>query len=127
MNHTRLDNRPRPHRVDRIRQPFEAVAHHDAHIEGAAVLDLGQHRQPELRTLAAVAGPQPEDVALPGTRHSDRDVDGPVGDLTIADLDVDRVDEDYRIHRAVSNDRCESRTDGISMPRYAPNKMPLGV
>ena len=28
---------------------------------------------------------------------------------------------------AVSNDRCESWTDGIAMPRYAPNKMPAGV
>ncbi len=34
--------------------PFEAVADHDAHIAGAAVLDLGQHRQPELRKSAHV-------------------------------------------------------------------------
>ena len=27
----------------------------------------------------------------------------------------------------VSSDRCESWTDGIAMPRYAPNKMPAGV
>ena len=30
----------------------------------AAVLELGQHRQPELGALAAVAGPQAQDVAF---------------------------------------------------------------
>jgi hypothetical protein len=54
------------------------------------------------------AGPQAEDVAatVDGDRQSD--VDRPVRDLPVTDLDVDRVDEHYRVHPAVSSDRCES-------------------
>jgi hypothetical protein len=37
VNHTRMDDHPRPHRVDRLRQDLEADADHDAHIGGAAV------------------------------------------------------------------------------------------
>ena len=65
MNHACLHDGLVPHRGDRVRQTLEAIAHHDAHVACATVLDLGEHRQPELRTLPAVAGPQPEDVALP--------------------------------------------------------------
>ena len=39
-------------------------------------------------------GPQPEDVAFAVQADTDRGVDGPVGDLPVADLDHDRVDED---------------------------------
>jgi hypothetical protein len=60
---------------------------------------LGQHGQPELRALAAVTGPQPEDVAFPGHGDADDDVDRLVADLAIADLDHDRVDEDHRVDR----------------------------
>jgi hypothetical protein len=56
--------------------------------------DLGEHRKPELRALAAVAGPQPEDVAFTVAGHPDRDIHRPVGDLPVTDLDHDRVDED---------------------------------
>jgi hypothetical protein len=103
-NHTNtpmgsLDDRPVPDGVDRLRQSLEPVTDQDAHVAGAAVLDLGEHRQPELGAFATVAGPQPEDVALAGTGDSDRDVDGSVGDLPITDLDEDRIDEHHRIHR----------------------------
>jgi hypothetical protein len=49
--------------------------------------------------LTALDGPQPEDVALTGARHTHRDVDRTIGHLTIADLDEDRVDKHHRIHR----------------------------
>ena len=52
-----------------------------------------------LGALAAVAGPQAEDVAFPAHRHPDDDVDRFVADLAVADLDHQRVDEDHRIHR----------------------------
>lgn len=52
----------------------------------------------ELRAFPAVAGPQPQDVAFTVDGHPDRDVDRSVGDLTVADLDVDGVDEHHRIH-----------------------------
>src|SRR5438046_10715230 len=42
------------------------------------------------------AGPQTEDVLLPGQGDADRGVDGPVGDLPISDLDHHRVDEHRR-------------------------------
>src|SRR5215469_2906406 len=43
---------------------------------------------------AAGAGPQPEDVFVPGERDPDGSVDGPVGDLPVPHLDHHRVDED---------------------------------
>ena len=45
----------------------------------------------------AVAGPQPEDVAFAVDADPNRDIDGSVGDLPVADLHHDRVDEDHRI------------------------------
>ena len=69
---------------------------------------LGQHLQPELGALTAVAGPQAEDVAFPLDSDPDDDVDGFVADLPVADLDHDGVDEDHRIHLAVSSERRES-------------------
>jgi hypothetical protein len=69
----------RPAGGDRLRQTREAVADRDAHIFDTAVLDLGEHPEPELRTLAAVAGPQPEDVPLAVDSDPDDHVDGPLG------------------------------------------------
>jgi hypothetical protein len=48
----------------------------------------------ELRALPTGAGPQPEDVAFPAESDPDRGVERSVGDLAIADLHHDRVDED---------------------------------
>jgi hypothetical protein len=50
-------------------------------------------------SLATVAGPQSEYVALAGAGDPDGYVDGPVGDLAVADLHVDGVDEHHRIDR----------------------------
>src|SRR3954447_8748695 len=63
----------------------------------AAVLDLGEHREPELGALAAVTGPQTEDVAFAVDGDADRDVDGLVDHLPVADLDHDGVDEQHRV------------------------------
>ena len=54
------------------------------------LLQVGQHAHPELRALPAGAGPQPEDVLLPGQGDADRGVDRPVGDLPVPDLDHDQ-------------------------------------
>src|SRR3954453_12852488 len=89
----------RSHTVLTAGQSLQPVTDQDAHIAGAAVLYLGEHRQPELGALPTVARPQPQDVAFPGAGDPDRDVDRPVGDLTITDLDEDRIDEHHRIHR----------------------------
>src|SRR5881398_2195407 len=62
----------------------------------------------KLRALTTAAGPEPEDVPLTSQRDADRRVERAVGDLTVADLDHDRVDEHRGVDRAVSSDRCES-------------------
>jgi hypothetical protein len=51
--------------------------------------------QSELRALPTVAGPQPEDVALAGASDADRDVNGSVGDLPVADGDEDASASDW--------------------------------
>jgi hypothetical protein len=84
-----LGHRPEPDRRDRVRQAGEAVADDHAHVLDAAVLELGEHVQPvfgALTTGAAVAGPQPEDVAVALAGDRECDVDGPVGHLPVADL-----------------------------------------
>ena len=94
-----LHHRQLPHRGDRVREGFEAVADRDADVLDAAVLQLGQHLQPELGTFAAVTGPQPQDVAFPTHGDPDDHIDRLVADLPVADLHHDGVDEDHRIHR----------------------------
>jgi hypothetical protein len=69
------------------------------------------HLEPELRAfpVAVFPGPQAQDVPHAVARHGQGDADRPVGDLPVADLDVDRVDEHDRVDRAVSSGRfCHS-------------------
>ena len=75
-----------PDGVDRVGQAFQAVADGDAHIGHAAVLQLGEHLQPKLGTLIAVAGPQAQDVAFPVHGDPDHHIDRLVADLPVADL-----------------------------------------
>ena len=116
MHDTCLHDRLLPDRTHRIGQPLEPVADQHAHVGDAAVLDLGQDPQPELGALAVavLAGPQPQDVALAVHGDAQRQVDGAVGDLALADLHADRVDEDHRVYRLVSSGRCESGTRRFS-------------
>jgi hypothetical protein len=102
-----------PDIADHLGQTLQPVADDEEHVPHAAVTQIGEHAHPELRTLAAGAGPQPEDVALAVEADPDRGVDRPVGDLPIADLDHDRIDEDRRVDLAVSTGRCESWSEGI--------------
>jgi hypothetical protein len=89
-----------PHGIHRVWQSFQPVADHHQHVPGAAVLDLRADPQPVLGPLpvAVLAGPQAQDVALAVHGDAQRQVDGPVGDLALADLHLDGVDEDHRIH-----------------------------
>jgi hypothetical protein len=48
---------------------------------------------PVLGSLASVADPEAEHITRPIDGDTDDGVDGPVGDLAVADLDVDHVDE----------------------------------
>jgi hypothetical protein len=99
VQHTGLGHRQRPRRPDRVRKALEPVAHDDADVVDAPVLDLGEHAEPELGALAAVPGPQPQDVPFTLDGDRDRGVDGPIGDLAIADLHMDRIDEHRRVDR----------------------------
>ena len=55
MNDARLDDRELPGRRDRLRQASQAVTDGDQDILDAAVLDLGEHTEPEFRALALIA------------------------------------------------------------------------
>jgi len=92
-----LHRRQRPRGVDRLRQALEAVADDDADVLGAAVLDLGEDTEPELRSLTAVAGPDPEDVPLPVHRDAHGDIERLVPHLAVADFHHQGVDEHDRI------------------------------
>src|SRR5215475_8553959 len=90
-----------PDCADRIRQALEPVADQHAYVPDTAVLDLRQHAEPELGAfpVAVLPGPQAEDVPLAVHGDAQGQVDGPVGDLALADLHVNGVDEDHRVHR----------------------------
>jgi hypothetical protein len=51
-----LDHSLGPDLTDRVRQALEGVADHHAGVVDAAVLQLGQHLQPELGALTTIAG-----------------------------------------------------------------------
>ena len=108
MDNARLHCRQRPHVADNVGQSFKAVADQEERVGDATVLHVGQDTHPELRALTTSAGPEAQDVLLPGQSDTDRGIDRPVRDLTIADLDHDRVNEDRRVNGAVSNERRES-------------------
>jgi hypothetical protein len=99
MQDAGLHHRARPDHSDRIPEPSQAIADRDAHIRGAPILDLRQHRQPILRAFTADAGPDPQHVAVALDGDADDDVERPVGDLPVADLQMDGVDEDHRVDR----------------------------
>src|SRR6516225_10616045 len=73
MNNACLHNGLFPDGTHRIGQAFEPVADQHAHI--------------------AHPGPQPQDVPLAVHGDAQGQVDGPVGDLALADLHVNGVDE----------------------------------
>ena len=77
------------------------VAAGDEDVLDAAVLQFGEHGQPLPCSLASAgwAGPQAQDVAFTVDGDAHRDVDRAVGDLTLADLDVDAVDQQDRVDR----------------------------
>jgi hypothetical protein len=97
MHDAGLHDRPGPDGLDRFGQALEPVANQHEDVADAAVLDLGEDVHPVLGSLAAVACPQAQDVppALDGDGQGH--VDRPVRHGAVADLHVDRVDEDHRI------------------------------
>jgi hypothetical protein len=98
VNHAGLHDGLRPDRLDSLRQALEPVAHQHQYVLHAAVLEFGEHVQPVLGAFTTVAGPDAEDVAMTFGGDRQHDVDRPVRDVTIADLDVDGIDEQNRIN-----------------------------
>jgi hypothetical protein len=92
-----LHDRGRPHGADHLRQSLQAVADDEEHILDATVTQVREHAHPELRALTTGARPEPQDVPFAVEGDTDRRVERAVGDLPVADLDHDRVDEDRRV------------------------------
>ena len=100
MHHAGLHGGLGPGRHDGVREPFEAVAAGDQHILHAAVLQLGQHPQPDLGAFpTGRADPHPEHVAFPVDADAHCHVDRTVGDLAVADPHEDGVDQQDRVDR----------------------------
>jgi hypothetical protein len=105
VHRARLDRRLFPSRLDRIRQPGEAVAFHpslrsegriqdDQHVADAAVGQVGADTGPELRTPAGL-DPDPQHVLDAVHVDADGDVGGLVDHVRpVADLDHQRVQVD---------------------------------
>ncbi|GAA0270604.1 hypothetical protein GCM10010302_05210 [Streptomyces polychromogenes] len=81
----------------RVGQALEPVTDQHEDVVHAAVLDLGENVHPVLGALAAVAGPQPENVQPPLGRDRQGHVNGPVGNRAVTNLHVDGVNEDHGI------------------------------
>ncbi len=107
VNHTRLDNCARPDALHGLGKALEPVTDQHQHVVQAAVLQLGEDVQPVLGALAAVSGPDAEDVAGAVHGHRHHDVDRTVRDLPVPDLDVDGVHEQDRTDALISIDGCE--------------------
>jgi hypothetical protein len=84
MDDAALHRGQRPHVADDLGQALEAVTDQEEHVVDPAVLEVGKHSHPELRALSSDAGPQTENVLVPGQSDADSSVDGPVGDLAVA-------------------------------------------
>ena len=74
--------------IDRFGEAIESVTHHDADVACAAVLDLGEDPEPELRASPS-ADPDPEDVTGPVIRDADGGVAGRLVSWPVADFDYD--------------------------------------
>ncbi len=99
MNDAGLHQCLGPDVADADRQALQPVADEHEDVLDAPVLDLGQDLLPEFCSfsgLGVLPGPQAQDVPITVGRDADRDVDGPVDDFAVADLDHDRVHEHDR-------------------------------
>ncbi|GAB6902736.1 hypothetical protein JCM9957A_58280 [Kineosporia succinea] len=100
MNDAGLDDRVRPDVADGCGQSFQSVTHEHEDVLDSPVPDLGQDLLPELRSFAGLgvlSGPEPQDVAFPLDRDTNRNVNRPVDDLSVPDLDHQGIDKDHRI------------------------------
>jgi hypothetical protein len=117
MDDAGLHDRFLPDGVHRVGQALEAVADQHAHVPHAAVLDLREDPQPELGALAiaVLPGPQAQHVTLAVHGDTQSQVDRPVSDLALPDLDVNGVDEHDSVNRPGSSGLlCHSAMPSIT-------------
>ena len=87
--------------IHRVGQALEPVADQHAHVPAPRFLISVRTRSQYLTLpVAVLPGPQSQHVPLAVHGHAQGQVDGPVGDLALADLHVDSVDEDHCVNRS---------------------------
>src|SRR5262249_54964697 len=97
VNDAELDLSERPGRTNGLGQALQPVAAHDERIGDAAVAQLGEYAHAKLGAFTTRgADPRAEHIAFAVQVDAHGHVDGPVGDVTVADLDHDGVDQDHR-------------------------------
>jgi hypothetical protein len=83
--------------LDRLGEPLKAVDAGDQHIADAALVQIVEHREPELGAFC-VLPPDPERVAVAVAGDAEREVAGAASHRTVlCDLDAQRVEVDDRI------------------------------
>ena len=83
--------------LDRLGEPGQAVDAADQHVLDAAVVQVVEHRQPELGALGLLP-PDPEHLALALDGRADRQVAGPGSDRAVlTDLHHQAVEPHDRI------------------------------
>ncbi len=83
MDDACLNRGHRPHVTDYLGQSFEPVADQEEGVLDAPVSQIGEHTHPEICALTSGAGPQAQDIFLPGQSDSYGCIDRPVGYLTV--------------------------------------------
>ena len=82
---------------DRVREARQAVDAEDQHVTDAALVQIVEHGQPELRALA-LPPPDPENLALALQRDADRQIAGPRAHRAVlADAHHQAVEVDDRV------------------------------
>jgi hypothetical protein len=99
VHHAQVHLGQGPGGPDRLRQALEPVTTDDERVADPPVAQLGEQAHPELGALpTGGADPQAQHVTLAVQVDAHGHVDRPVGDLAVADLHDDGVDQDDRVH-----------------------------
>ena len=91
MNHAGLNLGQGEHGGDRFRKSFQPIDYRNQNVADPTVSDLGDHSEPELRSLALL-DPDPQNVLGPVGQHPQRQINCFILDRSfIANLDPQRI------------------------------------